>query len=286
MNGPAATSADGPSEEAQGLSRKRVANAVRKVVSRVLPGEEPGSAKEPPGRGVRSPEHPARGKKAEKAAPGPKPPPPPAPAPPPKPEAKKEVAKDELSVGLRSLMSRGRGKDHKPRGRQSPGKAEKPSSSQEPGSSGKPGSPAPPEELADPGSAGPNLKSNLTGSQPNKSAVPDAQQEVPKCVTNRPVPSLSSTEGWRSASPGSFAQALHDRKEAGPGPHADGRAAWLSFTECQNPGALLTAWSCSFLTLRGRWGLALSRVPCQREAPHPKLPVRILADRCKGRKNF
>ena len=286
MNGPAATSADGPSEEAQGLSRKRVANAVRKVVSRVLPGEEPGSAKEPPGRGVRSPEHPARGKKAEKAAPGPKPPPPPAPPPPPKPEAKKEAAKDELSVGLRSLMSRGRGKDHKPRGRQSPGKAEKPSSSQEPGSLGKPGSPAPSEELADPGSAGPNLKSNLTGSQPNKSAVPDAQQEVPKCVTNRPVPSLSSTEGWRSASPGSFAQALHDRKEAGPGPHADGRAAWLSFTECQNPGALLTAWSCSFLTLRGRWGLALSRVPCQREAPHPKLPVRILADRCKGRKNF
>ncbi|XP_070246435.1 unconventional myosin-XVIIIa isoform X5 [Bos mutus] len=178
MNGPAATSADGPSEEAQGLSRKRVANAVRKVVSRVLPGEEPGSAKEPPGRGVRSPEHPARGKKAEKAAPGPKPPPPPAPPPPPKPEAKKEAAKDELSVGLRSLMSRGRGKDHKPRGRQSPGKAEKPSSSQEPGSSGKPGSPAPPEELADPGSAGPNLKSNLTGSQPNKSAVPDAQQEL------------------------------------------------------------------------------------------------------------
>ncbi|XP_070628873.1 unconventional myosin-XVIIIa isoform X5 [Bos indicus] len=178
MNGPAATSADGPSEEAQGLSRKRVANAVRKVVSRVLPGEEPGSAKEPPGRGVRSPEHPARGKKAEKAAPGPKPPPPPAPPPPPKPEAKKEAAKDELSVGLRSLMSRGRGRDHKPRGRQSPGKAEKPSSSQEPGSSGKPGSPAPPEELADPGSAGPNLKSNLTGSQPNKSAVPDAQQEA------------------------------------------------------------------------------------------------------------
>ena len=46
MNGPAATSADGPSEEAQGLSRKRVANAVRKVVSKVLPGEEPGSTKE------------------------------------------------------------------------------------------------------------------------------------------------------------------------------------------------------------------------------------------------
>lgn len=54
MNGPRTASAEGPSEEAQGLSRKRVANAVRKVVSKVLPGEEPGSAKEPAGRGVRS----------------------------------------------------------------------------------------------------------------------------------------------------------------------------------------------------------------------------------------
>nr|XP_031324299.1 unconventional myosin-XVIIIa isoform X10 [Camelus dromedarius] len=198
MNGPGAASAEGPSEEAQGLSRKRVANAVRKVVSKVLPGEEPGSAKEPPGRGVRSPEHPARGKRGEKAGPGPKPPPPPAPPAPPKPEVKKEAAKDELSVGLRSLMSRGRGKDHKPRGRQSPGKGEKPSS-QEPGSSGKPVSPetvdssekpgsparpetpgkqcppAPPEKLADPGSAGPKL--NLTGLRQNKSPVPDVQQE-------------------------------------------------------------------------------------------------------------
>ncbi|XP_032313458.1 unconventional myosin-XVIIIa isoform X9 [Camelus ferus] len=199
MNGPGAASAEGPSEEAQGLSRKRVANAVRKVVSKVLPGEEPGSAKEPPGRGVRSPEHPARGKRGEKAGPGPKPPPPPAPPAPPKPEVKKEAAKDELSVGLRSLMSRGRGKDHKPRGRQSPGKGEKPSS-QEPGSSGKPVSPetvdssekpgsparpetpgkqcppAPPEKLADPGSAGPKL--NLTGLRQNKSPVPDVQQEL------------------------------------------------------------------------------------------------------------
>ncbi|XP_066877730.1 unconventional myosin-XVIIIa isoform X9 [Kogia breviceps] len=182
MNGPRTASVEGPREEAQGLSRKRVANAVRKVVSKVLPGEEPGSAKEPPGRGVRPPEHAARGRKGEKAAP----PPPPAR---PKSEAEKEAAKDELSVGLRSLMSRGRGKDHRPRGRQSPGKGEKPSS-REPGSSGKPvspetvdaseklGSPAQPEELADPGSADPNLKSNLTGLRQNKSPAPDVQQEV------------------------------------------------------------------------------------------------------------
>ncbi|KAM8943061.1 unconventional myosin-XVIIIa isoform 1-T1 [Lycaon pictus] len=187
MNGPGAASAESPSEEAQGLSRKRVANAVRKVVSKVLPGEEPGSAKEPSSRGVRSPEHPARGKRGEKAVPGPKPPPPPPPPAPPKPESKKEAAKDELSVGLRSLMSRGRSKDHKARVRQSPGKGEKPSS-QEPGPSGKPGSPAkpetpekqcspaPPEELAAPGSAG--LKSTLTGLQQPKSPASDVQQEA------------------------------------------------------------------------------------------------------------
>lgn len=197
MNGLGAVSAEGPGEEAQGLSRKRVANAVRKVVSKVLPGEEPGSPREPLSRGIKSPEHPARGKKGEKAAPL-KPPPPPAPPAPPKPEAKKEAAKDELSMGLRSLMSRGRGKDHKPRGKQSPGKGEKPSS-QEPGSQEKPGSPAkpetpekqcspaPPEKLADPGSTGPKL--NLTGLQQPKSPAPDVQQEVPKCVTNLPHPS-------------------------------------------------------------------------------------------------
>lgn len=208
MNGLGATSAEGPSEEAPGLSRKKVANAVRKVVSKVLPGEEPGNAREPPSRGVKSPEHPARGKRGEKTAPCPKPPPPPPPPPaPPKPEAKKEAAKDELSVGLRSLMSRGRGKDHKPRNRQSPGKGESPLS-QEPGSPGKPGSPevvdppakpgtpekqyspAAPQELADSGSAGP--KSNLTGPQQCQSPAPDGQQEVPECVTNLPCPSPPS----------------------------------------------------------------------------------------------
>ncbi|XP_058436033.1 unconventional myosin-XVIIIa isoform X6 [Marmota monax] len=199
MNGLGAASTEGPNEETQGLSRKRVANAVRKVVSKVLPGEEPVSSKEPPGRGTKSPEHPARGKKGEKAASSPKPPPPPPPPPPPtppKPEAKKEAAKDELSAGLRGLMSRGRGKDHKPRSKQSPGKGEKPSS-QEPGSLGKPGSPylmdspekaakpetpekqcspAPPREVADPGSVGP--KSNLTGEQQSKSPGSGVQQET------------------------------------------------------------------------------------------------------------
>uniref|UniRef100_A0A480SFY7 Unconventional myosin-XVIIIa n=1 Tax=Sus scrofa TaxID=9823 RepID=A0A480SFY7_PIG len=190
MNGPGAASAEGPGEEAQGLSRKRVANAVRKVVSKVLPGEEPGITKEPPGRGLRSPEQPARGKRGEKAASGPRPPPPPAPPAPPKPEAKKEAAKDELSVGLRSLMSRGRSKDHKPRGRQSPGKGEKPSS-QEPGSPGKavspelvdssekPGSPAKPGAPGKPCSpAPPEELAGLTGLQPSKSPAPGVEQEA------------------------------------------------------------------------------------------------------------
>lgn len=180
MNGLGAASAEGPGEEAQGLSRKRVANAVRKVVSKVLPGEEPGSAKEPPGRGLKSPEHPARGKKGEKTTPGPKPPPPPPPPPPPVPpksEAKKEAAKDELSVGLRSLMSRGKGKEHKPRSKPSPGKGEKPSSQEPPASPAKPGSPAPPADLADP-------KSSLPEEPKSKSPTPGVRQEVLECVTN------------------------------------------------------------------------------------------------------
>lgn len=192
-----------------------------------MPGEEPGSTRETLSKGVKSPEHPARGKRGEKAASGPKPPPPPpppAPPAPPKPEAKKETAKDELSVGLRSLMSRGRGKDHKPRSRQSPGKGEKPSS-QEPGSSGKPGFPevvdssakpvsptkpgtpekqcslSPSEELADPGSAG--LKLNLTGLQQSKSPVPDVQQEVLECVTNLSCCSPSLLKGQAPSQPAS-----------------------------------------------------------------------------------
>lgn len=182
----------------------------------MLPGEEPGSAKEPPGRGVRSPEHPARSKRGEKAAPWPQAatlPTCPS-SPPPKPEAKKEVPKDELCGLMEPDVPPGQ--DYKPRGRQSPGKAEKPppARSQAPrgnqalGPTGRAGGPRP---------AGPNLKSVLTGLQPNKSAVPDAQQEVPECVTNRPVPSLSSTQGWQSASPGSLHKPRMTAKKLGPG---------------------------------------------------------------------
>ncbi|XP_075417398.1 unconventional myosin-XVIIIa isoform X2 [Tenrec ecaudatus] len=198
MNGLAAASVEAPGEETQGLSRKRVASAMRKVVSKVLPGEEP------PGRGGKSPEHPARNKRGEKAVPNPKSPPPPPPPPPPpapaKPEGKREAAKDELSVGLRSLMSRGRGKDHKPRSKQPSGRGEKgPSPGQS--SEGKPGSPekvdppekpgspakpaaapekqcppAPREEPEAPSSSGP--QPNLSGEQQPTPAAPCAQQEA------------------------------------------------------------------------------------------------------------
>ncbi|KAL8198976.1 UNVERIFIED_CONTAM: Unconventional myosin-XVIIIa [Gekko kuhli] len=119
-----------PADDAQGLSRKRVVRVVRKVVRKVLPGEE---SKEP-SREIKSPE-PA--KKEEKPPSRVLSPPPrvlsPAPrvlSPPPrqppasKPEPKQAAPKDEISVGLKSLMSRGRTKDHRPRSRLSDKKEE------------------------------------------------------------------------------------------------------------------------------------------------------------------
>ncbi|KYO28235.1 unconventional myosin-XVIIIa isoform B [Alligator mississippiensis] len=90
-------------EDGSGLSRKKMVRVVRKVVRKVLPGEEPGRPKEP-ARGTKSPE-PASPAGKEKAAPRVASP---APAPSPKPEPK-----DELSMGLRSLMSRAKTKEHR-----------------------------------------------------------------------------------------------------------------------------------------------------------------------------
>lgn len=274
MNGPGAASAEGPGEEAQGLSRKRVANAVRKVVSKVLPGEEPGITKEPPGRGLRSPEQPARGKRGEKAASGPRPPPPPAPPAPPKPEAKKEAAKDELSVGLRSLMSRGRSKDHKPRGRQSPGKGEKPSS-QEPGSPGKavspelvdssekPGSPAKPGAPGKPCSpAPPEELAGLTGLQPSKSPAPGVEQEVPECVTKLPLPRAPSKPRM---------PAKLGRRVPRAGLHGFPPPTARSLGTCQLLRVVLPL-SCVGV---GAWSPATRG---ELEALTPKLRIRVLAD--------
>lgn len=109
-----------PSEDVQGLSRKKVVRVVRKVVRKVLPGEDPGSAKEPL-RDIKSPEP---GKKAEKS------PlkvlsPPPRPSSSLKAEPKEAVPKDDLSVGLKSLMSRGKTKEHRPRAKLPEKKEEK-----------------------------------------------------------------------------------------------------------------------------------------------------------------
>nr|XP_042713945.1 unconventional myosin-XVIIIa isoform X23 [Chrysemys picta bellii] len=130
--------------ESQGLSRKRVVRVVRKVVRKVLPGEDSGSTKEL-GRDVKSPEPASPAKKEEKAPPRVVSPPP-LPASSPKPEPKETGPKDEISVGLRSLMSRGKTKQHRPRLRPAEEKAPKlktPAVGKEPE---KPGSPSPAQE--------------------------------------------------------------------------------------------------------------------------------------------
>ncbi|XP_043355147.1 unconventional myosin-XVIIIa isoform X4 [Dermochelys coriacea] len=135
-------------EESQGLSRKRVVRVVRKVVRKVLPGEDSGSTKEL-GRDVKSLEPALPAKKDEKVPPRVVSPPP-LPASSPKPEPKETGPKDEISVGLRSLMSRGKTKQRRPRFRpaekqeeEKPSEPKTPPVGREPE---KPGSPSSAEE--------------------------------------------------------------------------------------------------------------------------------------------
>ncbi|XP_014808708.1 PREDICTED: unconventional myosin-XVIIIa isoform X10 [Calidris pugnax] len=119
MNGAAVNGLEGPATEAQGddgqgLSRRRVVRVVRKVVRKVLPGEDAGGTKEP-GRDSKSPEPVPPPRKEETGRPAvpapPAPPPPPTiPAAPTKPEPK-----DEISAGLKTLMAKGKTKEHRPR---------------------------------------------------------------------------------------------------------------------------------------------------------------------------
>ncbi|XP_030818430.1 proteoglycan 4-like [Camarhynchus parvulus] len=120
LNGAAENGLEGPAPEAQGddgqgLSRRKVVRVVRKVVRKVLPGEDAGSAKEP-GRDAKSPEPvpPPRkeeaGRTAVPAPPAPPPPPAVLPSAPAKPEPK-----DEISEGLKTLMAKGKTKEHRPR---------------------------------------------------------------------------------------------------------------------------------------------------------------------------
>lgn len=119
LNGAAMNGLEGPAAEAQGddgqgLSRRRVVRVVRKVVRKVLPGEDAGSAKEP-GRDAKSAEPvplPRKEETGRSAVPAPPtaPPPPAVPAAPAKPEPK-----DEISAGLKTLMAKGKTKEHRPR---------------------------------------------------------------------------------------------------------------------------------------------------------------------------
>ncbi|XP_030392047.1 unconventional myosin-XVIIIa isoform X5 [Gopherus evgoodei] len=163
-------------EESQGLSRKRVVRVVRKVVRKVLPGEDSGCTKEQ-GRDGKSPEPASSAKKEEKA------PPrvmssPPLPASFPKPEPKETGPKDEISVGLRSLMSRGKTKQHRPRLRlaekqeeEKPRELKTPPVRKEPE---KPGSPSPAQEEGPVATPGPRAKQEQTV-QPSGAKVEPVQ---------------------------------------------------------------------------------------------------------------
>ncbi|KAH1179068.1 hypothetical protein KIL84_000399 [Mauremys mutica] len=163
-------------EESQGLSRKRVVRVVRKVVRRVLPGEDSGSTKEL-GRDGKSPEPASPAKKEEKA------PPrvvssPPLPASSPKPDPKETGPKDEISVGLRSLMSRGKTKQHRPRLRpaekqeeEKPPELKTPPVGKEPV---KPGSPSPAQEEGPVATPDPKAKQEQTV-QPSGAKVEPTQ---------------------------------------------------------------------------------------------------------------
>ncbi|KAM6403231.1 unconventional myosin-XVIIIa isoform 2-T3 [Rhynochetos jubatus] len=109
LNGAAVNGLEGPATEAQGddgqgLSRRRVVRVVRKVVRKVLPGED---AKSP--EPVPPPRKEDTGRPAIPAPPA-APPPPATPAAPAKPEPK-----DEISAGLKTLMAKGKTKEHRPR---------------------------------------------------------------------------------------------------------------------------------------------------------------------------
>ncbi|XP_064892955.1 unconventional myosin-XVIIIa isoform X14 [Columba livia] len=156
LNGAAVNGLEAPATEAQGddgqgLSRRRVVRVVRKVVRKVLPGEDTGSAKEP-GRDTKSPEPVPPPRKEESSRPAvpapPAPPPPPTvPAAPAKPEPK-----DEISAGLKTLMAKGKTKEHRPRLR--PGDRREEKSPEPAGGDAKPslspGAEAKPEPLVQP----------------------------------------------------------------------------------------------------------------------------------------
>ncbi|CAM4679283.1 unnamed protein product [Caretta caretta] len=181
-------------EESQGLSRKRVVRVVRKVVRKVLPGEASGNTKEL-GRDVKSPEPASPAKKEEKAPPRVVSPPP-LPASSPKSEPKEPGPKDEISVGLRSLMSRGKTKQHRPRLRpvekqeeEKPPEPKTPPVGKEPE---KPGSPSPAEEEGPVATPDPKTKQEQmvepTHVAPQKAAAPGQAKKPQPAEKQLPPP--------------------------------------------------------------------------------------------------
>ncbi|KAM6242179.1 unconventional myosin-XVIIIa isoform 3-T4 [Porphyrio hochstetteri] len=122
VNGLETPAAEAQGDDGQGLSRRRVVRVVRKVVRKVLPGEDASSTKDP-GRDTKSPEPvpPPRKEDASRPsvlAPSAVPPAPPMPPPPAMMAAPTKLEpKDEISAGLKTLMAKGKTKEHRPRSR-------------------------------------------------------------------------------------------------------------------------------------------------------------------------
>ncbi|XP_026578565.1 basic salivary proline-rich protein 1-like [Pseudonaja textilis] len=195
LEGPHAEAQPGaPAEDPRGLSRTKVAKAMRHLVHKVLPGEEADALKEPPKR----PKGPEPRKKPDKAGPrvlSPPPrmlSPPPRPSPSPKPPPKEAPPKDDLSAGLKSLMSRAKTREHRPHSRQRgrkegtppPEKTEKPPPLPE-GTSSEAQSP-PEDERPSEGSA---KRSSQDASPASQEASPPAKPE------ETPPPSLTAGGG-------------------------------------------------------------------------------------------
>ncbi|XP_054065370.1 unconventional myosin-XVIIIa isoform X7 [Rissa tridactyla] len=214
LNGAAVNGLEGPATEAQGddgqgLSRRRVVRVVRKVVRKVLPGEDAGSAKEP-GRDAKSPEPVPPPRKEETGRPAvpapPAPPPPPTmPAAPTKPEPK-----DEISAGLKTLMAKGKTKEHRPRLR--PGDKREEKSPKPAGGDAKPslspGTEAKPEPPVQPsgGKAEP-----AKAPAPKPTALERHKKLQP--VEKRPTPAKTAPAPPQQAAPG-LASQLSPSEEA------------------------------------------------------------------------
>ncbi|KAK9412631.1 unconventional myosin-XVIIIa [Crotalus adamanteus] len=181
-----------PGEDPHGLSGTKVAKAVRSLVHKVLPGDDAEGAKGPP----KPPKSPQPGKKQEKAPCRVRSPPPrllsPPPRPSPKPQPTGAPPKDDLSVGLKSLMSRAKIREHRPHSRQQRGKKEEaapPEKTQPPPlAEGKPSEAQSPPEARPPSGGLAKTPSQEAG--PTSQTSPPAQPEdmPPPCPTAGEMP--------------------------------------------------------------------------------------------------